>query len=137
MTNDPHIPSPLGDDLRKVYRSSVPVPKAVDAALLAAAAGRAEKARRGRRQVPLGWRVTKWVGVAAAVVLALVIPAQFSQGPQPVVLAGDFNRDGAIDIMDAFALARAQRDGDSTISRAEVDAAAARAVRLNAIGGGA
>jgi hypothetical protein len=134
MDTDPNIPGRLRDDLRRVYRGSIPVPGQIDERVLRAA----REMDLARNRVPLRWRVIKWAGVAAAVVLALVIPTRLSQNspPQtPTLVAGDFNRDGLIDILDAFALARAQRDGDSSITKADIDAAAAAAVRLSRGGG--
>lgn len=151
MEREPHIPGRLAEDLRRAYRGNVQVSGEVDERVLAAANVAASKpvARGGalvphadvirighRRRVPMRWRVVKWVGMAAAVMLALLVPTQLSR-PPAVVVAGDFNRDGFVDILDAFALARAHRDGDGTITRAEIEAAAARAVALHRVGGGA
>ncbi len=150
MTTDPQIPDRLQADLRRVYRASVSVPGEVDAAMLAAAAGSTGIAKpRPVARMPFKWRVVKWGSVAAAVILAFTIPTQLSRNSQispgggvgggagPVAMhSGDVNGDGLIDILDAFALARALRDGDPSITRAEIDAAAAAAVRLN-LGGGA
>jgi hypothetical protein len=136
MEHEPHIPDRLQADLRRVYRASIPVPGEVDGRVLAAA--REVDFGKSVTRMPVRWRVIKWAGMAAAVVLALVIPTRLSQNPQSptrTLLAGDFNRDGLIDILDAFALARAQRDGDSSITQADIDAAAAAAVRLNRGGG--
>jgi hypothetical protein len=136
MNPDPHIPDTLSDDLRRAYRAAIQVPEDLDHTVLAAARKTVLPKPRSAQPAPLRWRLTKWVGVAAAVILALIIPTQLSQNSQPpTLIAGDFNRDGLIDILDAFALARAQRDGDSSITQADIDAAASAAVRLHRGGG--
>ena len=45
-------------------------------------------------------------------------------------LAGDFTRDGVIDIRDAYELARQRQAGDQSITQAQIDALAMQAVRL-------
>lgn len=139
MDGDPHIPERLQADLRRVYRGTVQVPGEVDARVLAVATDLAKPSSvaRNRTRMPLRWRVVKWVGVAAAVMAAFIVPTQLSRNSQAPVVAiqGDVNGDGAVDILDAFALARGMRDGDSSITKADIDQATARAVRLT--GGGA
>lgn len=152
MEHEPHIPERLAGDLRRVYRgeqgAGVRVPGEVDGRVLAAATDLAKPSsvarnRSTRHRMPLRWRVVKWVGMAAAVVLTLIVPTQLSRNSQAPVVAvspDDVNGDGAVDILDAFALARAMRDGEAGVVKADVDAAVARAVRLakgGTVGGGA
>jgi hypothetical protein len=62
--------------------------------------------RLAQRAAAVSWRpILPWLGAAAAFVLALWL-ARPVWLPQPPALAGDFNRDGMLDILDAFALAR-------------------------------
>lgn len=130
---EPRIPDSITSDLRAAYRSPVHVPDSVDQALLDLARNRPVKRRRIRP-----WTLAKWAGVAAAVVAAFLVPtllSRHSQLPSVALHSGDVNHDGVIDILDAFDLARARLAGNNTITSAEVDAAAAAAVRLS--GGGA
>ncbi len=129
---EPRIPDSLAGDLRSVYRSNLGVPASIDSAMLDLA--RRRPVRRRRVQP---WVLVKWAGVAAAVVAAFIVPTHLSRNsplPNVALHSGDVNGDGLIDILDAFALARQQEYGDNTITSAEINAAAAAAVKL---GGGA
>lgn len=101
------------------------IPAEVDAAILARARERSAVVRRSRRRRRALW----WaVPAAAAVTLALALPATWSAEPAAPVAAGpdDINRDGKVDILDAYALARTARDARS----AEVERVALAAVAL-------
>ena len=88
--------------------------------------------------------VVRWAAAAAIVVLLLVTLPQLLRKPGalPVVgLAGDLNRNGQVDILDAFALARQLKagthpgadwdvNGDGVVDERDVAALAARAVSL-------
>jgi hypothetical protein len=91
-----------------------------------------------------------WVAAAAAIVLLVAIP-QFAKRSPPAPARNsafarwDLNRDGRVDILDAFALARQLKqgqarnlqldvNGDGVVDDRDVAAIAARAVRLE--GGG-
>jgi hypothetical protein len=116
------------------------VPAAQDAALRALAVERGRAIRTRRRRA-------RWVAVAAAAaVVALFVLIRSRQGGDaaaPVVAAGpaDVNRDGALDILDAFALARALETGapraewdfdrDGVVDRRDVDFIAQSAVALD------
>jgi len=129
---EPRIPDSLAGDLRSVYRSNVGVPASIDSAMLDLA--RRRPVRRRRVQP---WILVKWAGVAAAIVAAFIVPTHLSRNsklPNVALHSGDVNGDGLIDILDAFALARRQQYGDTTITSTEINAAAAAAVKL---GGGA
>lgn len=122
------IPESLAGDLRSAYRSNIAIPGEFDRALLDLA--RLRPVRRRRVQP---WVLVKWAGVAAAVVAAFVVPTHLSRNsplPNVALHSGDVNGDGLIDILDAFALARRQEYGDTTITSAEINAAATAAVKL-------
>ena len=119
-------------DLRAAYRRPVKLPATVDATVALAARRRLGRSR-WRRFAPLA-------GLAAAVALGVWINL-----PQPapaVAVAGpmDLNRDGRVDVLDAFGLAREVERGngsdltaDRAADRKRVDQIAAAAV---ALGGG-
>jgi hypothetical protein len=95
----------------------IAIPAAVDEAILALARERATEVQRTRRRGRvLRWAVPAGVAAAAAVALVLVLPVVSSREPAGAssapVAAGpdDINRDGRVDILDAYALARAERD---------------------------
>ena len=132
-------PQELVEDLRALYGREVAVPKTVDDAILGL--GRRYAARR-RRHI----RVVRWaVGAAAVAVLGLGLwtVARHMLWPRPVVTAReDIDRDGKVDILDAFLLARRvdgkqalQRewdiDGNGVVDRSDVDQVAMAAVSLD------
>ncbi|MBM4036482.1 MAG: hypothetical protein FJ291_32500 [Planctomycetes bacterium] len=151
---------PLRDDLAALYSAPQAVPPAVDAAVLARA--RRHLAPRLLARVAPRWAaaavaaITAAVAaIAAAVLLFVVLLGPMRDAPEPIakltphsaakVLAtfekADINRDGQVDILDAFALAR-QLDaklprkeewditGDGSVDRRDVDAIAIAAVKL-------
>ena len=88
-----------------------------------------------------------WVSVAAAAVVLLVAIPQFSKRPtlaparDAAFARWDLDRDGRVDILDAFALARQLKqggtgnlqldvNGDGVVDERDVAAIAARAVKL-------
>jgi hypothetical protein len=141
----PTLPQALEEDLAALYRPDVSVPVEVDQAVLGAA--RAHFARQRRRRMIL--RVAPLAAAAAAVIL-LVIPVLRFARPQgreaaPGVLAAtpeDIDRNGRVDILDAFTLARQLEAGaaaepgwdvnyDGDVDGADVDVIAMLAVRIN------
>ena len=86
----------------------------------------------------------RWAAAAITVVVVLVVLPQFLRKPGAlpgVGLAGDLNRNGQVDILDAFALARELKTGahpganwditgDGVVDERDVAALAARAVSL-------
>jgi len=78
--------------------------------------------RRRRFAMPLG--------AAAAVLLAVLVVRSF--GPEPAVLArDDVDGSGRVDILDAFALARAARDDASGATAARIEELGYRVVALD------
>lgn len=142
---EPTLPQALKEDLAALYRPDVSVPVEADQAVLGAA--RAHFARQRRRRMIL--RLAPLAAAAAAVIL-LAIPAIQSVRTQarraaPAALAArpeDIDRNGRVDILDAFTLARQLEAGaaaepgwdvnyDGDVDGADVDAIAMLAVRIN------
>jgi hypothetical protein len=123
---------------------AIEVPAAREAAILAAT--HAIAARAARPRPPRRWSrlalPAALAGAAAAAALALLVARDRAPArPAAPAIAGDVNRDRQIDILDAFALARALERGqplaadcdlnrDRRIDRDDVDAAARAAVAL-------
>jgi hypothetical protein len=112
----------------------------LDLARERAAAIRASAGRRPRRSL----RVLAWaVPLAAAAVVALVFLVSGLQPPATpaasesvaVAVPDDINGDGRIDILDAFALARAIEADAAAGDRSDVDRVAMTAVAITKSGG--
>jgi hypothetical protein len=149
--------------LRQLPRESIFVPPTMDEALIRAARHHLGQAERKKP----GWfRLIPWTaataGLAAAVLLAYPHAIQFFGQPKEAVRRGwenrggssiqpqvkalanareDLNRDGNVDILDAFMLAkklqgaplsdpRLDMNGDGVIDRRDVETIAAHAVSL-------
>src|SRR5687768_3894688 len=110
---DGELPDALARDIASLYRSDVSVPPALDAAILAEA--RAGVARRLRFRRALRWTTAGAGAAAAAAVVWGVSLVGFHKGgngsPQPsnadaVAIKGDVDRNGRVDIVDAFVVAK-------------------------------
>ena len=85
---------------------------------------------RGARPVPRRWALG---GALAASLLVGVFVARMQTGVEPAMLANDIDGSGAVDILDAFALAR--MDGEAArVPQAEIDALVMDIVALNGAG---
>ncbi|MDX1565165.1 MAG: dockerin type I domain-containing protein [Phycisphaeraceae bacterium] len=139
------LPEPLIEDLKKLHEPPVHLEASVDRRILNEA-GRVLSDSDWR---PTGFRVRRWAAAAAAVAATGVGLATWllvnRTGPPPapaVAAAGieDLDRNGRIDMLDAFALARRLEsapeptapdlNGDGRVDRLDLDVLAARAVRL-------
>jgi hypothetical protein len=139
-------PDALRRDLQALFAPEVEVPATVDRAVMVTARRRLSRPR------PV-LRLVRRVAAAAALVAVVLLVRMFANlgeradGRTPTrsasVAALDFDRDGRVDVLDAFALARrvergeplATRwdlNGDGKIDRRDADVIARRAV---AIGG--
>ena len=101
--------------------------------------GKSSRSRSGRLLTFPRWLAAAAVLVAAAIILAVIgIPIR-----RGVVLAGDLDRNGTLDMLDAFALARRIQtgvapgrefdfNGDGVVDQRDIDWIARRAVQLPA-----
>ena len=140
---DLDAPTALARDLRRLYSPDIAVPAVRDEAVLSGA--RLPLARQRRPRRVLGW------SVAATILLAALIWTVWLQnrGRTPerasftAVLREDMDRNGRIDILDAFWLARHLRTGasldpgwdvnrDGRVNEQDVNWLARRAVKLDA-----
>jgi len=139
--DEPELEAPqaLRGDLSALFGTTPPVPAGVDDRVLAMA--RREFLRRKRRRVVV--RIAAGFAAAAAVFLAVFALGAFD-GLLPqnrAVAAKDIDRSGAVDILDAFALARRVEaeephdawdfNGDGVVDRLDVDVVAQAAVSLS------
>ena len=145
---DLRVPSKLSADLNALFEPKVGVPPEVDRAVM----DRAHKhliplqsGKRRRLRIHWGWRIA-----AAAAVIILAFSLDLTKQPDPATdsltlskaQAVDIDRNGRVDILDAFKLARhiesASRtetewdfNGDGLIDHSDVDMVALAAVRLD------
>ena len=139
-SDDAALPHGLAAALRGMYSEGPRVPVSMDAAVLREARSGFSRRRRFRLMV-------RWVGAGAAAAAAVVVVAvNLSREKVPARVAtsavvGDVDRNGRVDMLDAFVLARKvdaeaaaakgeDVNGDGVIDRRDVDAVAALAVRL-------
>ncbi len=144
------VSTKLTEDLDALFKPQLSVPPEVDRAIL----DRAHRHFAGRQFTKAGRRRFRWAGLwkvaAAAAVVVLAFSLNLTNKPGPtvrysgVVKAGvvDFDRNGRVDILDAFKLARqielasntgASLDinGDGLVNRGDVDTVAMAAVSLD------
>ena len=141
---DLRLPGTLVDDLTQLYTPPRSVPSDVDNAIGETAWRHCDGLRALRR---IRW----WgrIGVAAAAGFLIFFFHDISRVARlppaavpPLAGLADFNRDGHVNILDAFALARMLERGgpvdaswdynhDGVLNRADVDAIALAAVRLD------
>ena len=136
-------PPKLVAALKRLPQEPVFIPPTADEAVLRAARRHLERPR----EVRFGWfRFTPWAAAAAAVMLLVALPQVFKQpasGPSrdSALARGDINHDGRVDVLDAFALARRLKqgesknlqldlNGDGVVDERDVATLAARAVKL-------
>jgi hypothetical protein len=145
MPDDPHqaeeSPSAgVQGALRSLYGRAPGIPAAVDDTILARAQ-RELAARRRFRRWATGLKAGAGLAAAAALALAawLWTPHAGSEGGN-LAAREDMDGDGRVDIVDALHLARSiasggasagDMNGDGRVDHADVDAIAARAVRLD------
>jgi hypothetical protein len=122
-------------DLQPLFEPKQAVSPHVDRAVMDAAA------RRLRHRDGIKWK--RYACAAAAMIAAGVLFLNFNRpvdSPVPIALKNDINQDGAVDILDALALAREiqsaeanpqwDMNGDSAVNQEDVDMVAMAAVKL-------
>jgi hypothetical protein len=129
----------LSEDLKALFAPPRVIPRRVDDAILAAAREHLAGRARSRRMV----HFPRWLAAAAVVVLAAVLSSLwFSNRRLPEVTREDINRDGRVDVLDAFTLARRLQqgaatarsfdiNGDGVVDQRDIDAITTRAVKLD------
>ena len=136
---DLQAPNSLVEALNHLYKERVFVPPAVDDAMSREARKHLQRLQRTKP----GWKPwLSWAAMAACLTLAIWLGERLTRPSGGKSFAReDINRDGRVDILDAFALARKIEtggtldprwdiNGDGRIDRVDVKAIAARAVSL-------
>ena len=145
---DFRVPSKLSNDLKAIFEPQAGVPSEVNRAVMDRAfnhfaALQSDKSR--RRRVHWVWRVA---AAAAVIIFAFSLDLTKQTGPTTEnfsigkTQAIDIDRNGRVDILDAFKLARHIEtagpaesawdiNGDGQIDRSDVDMVALAAVRLD------
>jgi len=136
---EPQLPAKLSEDLKALYAPSREISPEVDRAILAAAHAHLAGAAQNPRIV----QFPRWLAAAAAVALAAVLGSLWlSNRRLPEVAREDINRDGRVDVLDAFALARRLQqgvatdrlfdiNGDGLVDQKDIEAITTRAVKLD------
>jgi hypothetical protein len=151
---DLRISSKLSADLKGLFGPQLGIPPGVDRAVMDRAYKHLvplQSSKERRLRIHWGWRIA---AAAAVIILAFSLDLTKQSGPttdhlslvravrEPPLQAGDIDRNGRVDILDAFKLARhiesAGRtekewdfNGDGLIDRSDVDMVALAAVRLH------
>jgi hypothetical protein len=131
--NNPEIPAGLKSELKGLFRPGFSVPAEVDRAVLDRAFQRIlSRQRRWHRNI----RLAGSVAAAAAIIIFACIFLNHN------TVAADIDRNGRVDILDAYKLARHIEsadsknkswdiNGDGLINQADVDVVAMVAVHIN------
>ena len=136
---DLKAPPRLIEALRQVSSEGVFVPPAIDKTIIKAAELHLNPSGQGRARRIWWWTA---LATASAVVVALsLVTIQWQRSPNGWFAVEDINRDGQIDILDAFALARNVKqgissdknldlNGDGVIDEKDVATISAHAVKM-------
>jgi hypothetical protein len=137
--DEPELPARLSEALKAIYAPPEVIPSRVDDIILAQARDHLAGVAQSRRIV----RFPRWLAAAAILLLAAVLGSLwFSNRRLPEVAREDINRDGRVDVLDAFALARRLHqgavtdrlfdiNGDGLVDQKDIEAITTRAVKLD------
>jgi Dockerin type I domain len=137
---EPAAPARLVEELRALHNQRLIIPRGVDETILSQAWAHLKEQPERRQLV----RFPRWLAAAAVAMLAagLVFLLTRHGGVRPTLAREDIDRNGQVDILDAFALARKLQlgatsdsaldvNGDGIIDQRDIDWIAARAVKLH------
>ena len=121
----------FSEDVKKLYRASASVPPEIDRAILNKAS---QKLARPRKRL----HILRWIGPAAAAAAIIIFAFVFTNQSTPA----DIDRNGRVDILDAFKLAKHIQseskpnkkwdiNGDGLVNQEDVDSIALVAVSLD------
>ena len=119
------------EDLKKLYGASIVIPPEIDKAILLKASRKLGQPRRH-------FHILRWVGPIAAAAAVIIFALLFVNQSVPA----DIDRNGRVDILDAFKLAKQIQtesqpnkkwdiNGDGRVNQEDVDNIAMVAVSLN------
>jgi len=145
--SDLDLPTHLIDDIAELYKPPADVPRDIDDEILFAA-----KEQLGNTRRSWHWGLVGVIAATIALVFGIELIMQprrpvlkstpYVRSQQPAIVREDIDGSGRVDILDAFLLARRIETGagtqpewdvnkDGRINKADVDAVALTAVRLN------
>lgn len=126
-TESIELPNDVVEGLKRLDKSMALLTPAVDGRVVDAAAAHFEERRDPRRPIRRRWAVA---GTLAASLVVGVFLVRMQTGMESAMLANDFDGSGAVDILDAFALARMDEE---RVAQTQIDALIADIVALNGI----
>ena len=126
-TESIELPNDVVEGLKRLDKSVAVLTPAVDRRVADAAAAHFAERPDRRRPARRRWAVAGTLAASLAVGVFLV---RMQTGMEPAMLANDFDGSGAVDILDAFALARMDEE---RVAQARIDALIADIVALNGI----
>jgi hypothetical protein len=145
-SNEVHDLARLRAGLQAIRRDPQPVPLDVEQAMRQEISAHFEHASAVRRDTWRRWRIIPWTAAAAGILAAVwMLTPAYSPGPMLAsVDPSDVDRNGTVDVLDAFSLARRLEAGsvvdaaadvnhDGHIDARDVDAIAQQAVALQSV----
>lgn len=126
-TESIELPDDVAEGLGRLDKSVAVLTPAVDRRVTDAAAAHFAERPDRRRPARRRWAVAGTLAASLAVGVFLV---RMQTGMEPAMLANDFDGSGAVDILDAFALARMDEE---RVAQGRIDSLIADIVALNGI----
>ena len=135
----PELPSGLASELKSRHGPVPEIPEAIDRAILTDAQRHLHQTIPVRARANRRWRFAV-IGSSVAAACMLLFALNRQEPQQPASVARDFDGNGRVDILDAFAIAREIQhgrnqpgfdiNGDGRLTQADVNEIAQRAVTL-------